>query len=129
VEPADHALRCCRGGFSCQLHLICDGGGLPLSVGLTSGNVNDTLILGAALTEIRIPRRRAGRLRTRPDRLLGDKGYSSCQRPISGPRLWPVESPHPWVLFSWLSGLVLLWFVLAHAVGLAVGDDDVAVVQ
>jgi transposase len=49
-----------------------------LSVGLTSGNVNDTLMLGAALTEIRIPRRGPGRPRTRPNRLLGDKGYSSA---------------------------------------------------
>jgi hypothetical protein len=78
VEPCGHALGRSRGGFSCKLHLICDGRGLPLSVGLTSGNVNDTLMLGAALTEIRIPRRGPGRPRTRPNRLLGDKGYSSA---------------------------------------------------
>jgi transposase len=78
VEPCGHVLGRSRGGFSCKLHLICDGRGLPLSVGLTSGNVNDTLMLGAALTEIRIPRRGPGRPRTRPNRLLGDKGYSSA---------------------------------------------------
>lgn len=77
-EPADHALGRSRGGFSCKLHLICDGRGLPLSIGLTSGNVNDTIMLGPALREIRVPRRGLGRPRTRPTRLLGDKGYSSA---------------------------------------------------
>lgn len=77
VEPSAHALGRSRGGFSCKLHVICDGRGLPLSIGLTSGNVNDTIMLGAALTEIRVPRRGPGRPRTRPERLLGDKGYSS----------------------------------------------------
>jgi transposase len=78
AESSDHALGRSRGGFSCKLHLICDGRGLPLSVGLTSGNINDTVMLGAALGEIRVPRRGVGRPRTRPDRLLGDKGYSSA---------------------------------------------------
>lgn len=78
AEPSDHALGRSRGGFSCKLHLICEGRGLPLSIGLTSGNVNDTLMLGPALSGIRVPRRGPGRPRTRPKRLLGDKGYSSA---------------------------------------------------
>ncbi len=78
AEPSDHALGRSRGGFSCKLHLICDGRGLPLSIGLTSGNVNDTTMLGPALVDIHVPRRGPGRPRTRPDRLLGDKGYSSA---------------------------------------------------
>ena len=35
-------------------------------------------MLGPALREIRVPRRGLGRPRTRPHRLLGDKGYSSA---------------------------------------------------
>lgn len=76
-EPADHALGRSRGGWTSKLHLICDGRGLPLSIGLTSGNVNDTTMLSAALAEIRVPRRGPGRPRTRPNQVLGDKGYSS----------------------------------------------------
>lgn len=34
-------------------------------------------MLGAGLAEIRVPRRGAGRPRTTPEHLLGDKGYSS----------------------------------------------------
>lgn len=34
-------------------------------------------MLGPALAQIRVPRRGPGRPRTRPDHLLGDKGYSS----------------------------------------------------
>ena len=34
-------------------------------------------MLGLALADIRVPRRGPGRPRTTPDRLLGDKGYSS----------------------------------------------------
>jgi|tagenome__1003787_1003787.scaffolds.fasta_scaffold20356945_1 transposase len=76
-EPDDHGLGRSRGGWTSKLHLICDGRGRALAVGLTGGNVHDTTMLGPALTEIRVPRRGPGRPRTRPDRLLGDKGYSS----------------------------------------------------
>lgn len=76
-EPADHALGRSRGGWTSKLHLICDGRGLPLSIGVTSGNVNDTTMFSAALAEIRVPRHGPGRPRTRPDQVLGDKGYSS----------------------------------------------------
>jgi len=77
VEPADHGLGRSRGGWTTKLHLICDGRGRALSIGLTGGNVNDTTMLGPALDQIRVPRRGRGRPRTRPDHLLGDKGYSS----------------------------------------------------
>ena len=44
---------------------------------LSSGNVNDTQLLGPLLAQVRVPRSGPGRPRTRPDRLLADKGYSS----------------------------------------------------
>lgn len=43
---------------------------------LTGGNTNDTTELEAVLAGIRVPRP-VGRPRTRPDRVLADKGYSS----------------------------------------------------
>ena len=77
AEPPDHALGRSRGGFTTKLHLLCDGHGRPIAAGLTGGNVNDTTMLEPVLGDICIPRRGRGRSRTRPDRLLGDKGYSS----------------------------------------------------
>ncbi|WP_256375471.1 IS5 family transposase [Modestobacter sp. DSM 44400] len=76
-EPVDHGLGRSRGGWTSKLHLICDGRGRALSIGLTGGNVNDTTMLGAALAEIRVARPGPGRPRTTPDQMLGDKGYSS----------------------------------------------------
>lgn len=54
-----------------------DGQGLPLSIVLTPGNVNLATAFGQVLDGIRIPRVDAGRPRTTPDRVLGDKAYSS----------------------------------------------------
>lgn len=44
---------------------------------LTPGNVNDATAFGQVLDSIRIPRAVAGRPRTKPARVLGDKAYSS----------------------------------------------------
>lgn len=40
-------------------------------------NVNDTTMMTAVLEDIRVPRIGKWRPRTRPDRVLGDKGYPS----------------------------------------------------
>ena len=77
AEPPDHGLGRSRGGLCSKQHLIIDGPGRPISVGLTGGDVNDTTMLEPALGELRVPRRGRGRPRSRPDGLLGDKGYSS----------------------------------------------------
>lgn len=44
---------------------------------ITGGNVNDTTMMTAVLDDIRVPRAGKGRPRTRPDRVLADKGYPS----------------------------------------------------
>lgn len=44
---------------------------------LTPGNVNDTTMMAATIGQIRVPRAGAGRPRTRPERVLADKGYPS----------------------------------------------------
>jgi transposase len=59
-----------------KIHLIVDGKGRPLSLVLTAGNINDTLLLADLLAGIRVTRP-AGRPRTRPERVIADKGYSS----------------------------------------------------
>ena len=72
-----------RGGLTTKLHLACDGRGRPLSVVLTPGQRHDSTQLEAVLDAIRVPRPGGrGRPRKRPDRLIGDKGYSyeRCRR-------------------------------------------------
>lgn len=44
---------------------------------LTAGNINDTTMLAATLDRISVPRIGVGRPRTRPERVLADKGYPS----------------------------------------------------
>jgi transposase len=48
-----------------------------LSVVLTGGNVNDCTQFTAVMAGVRFERPGPGRPRTRPDRVLADKGYSS----------------------------------------------------
>lgn len=74
-EPADHALGRSRGGFGTKFHLVTDGDGLPLAVHVTAGQVHDSTQFEEALNAVRIPQA-AGRPRTRPNCVAGDKGYS-----------------------------------------------------
>jgi len=76
-EPPDHGIGRSRGGLTTKLHLVCDGRGRPLGMVITGGNVNDTTMMPAVLEDIRVPRDGKGRPRTRPDRVLADKGYPS----------------------------------------------------
>lgn len=76
-EPADHALGRSRGGFTTKLHLGCEQGRKPLSLLITAGQRGDSPQFRAVLGGIRVPRLGLGRPRTRPDRVLADKAYSS----------------------------------------------------
>ncbi|WP_431727846.1 IS5 family transposase [Verrucosispora sp. TAA-831] len=76
-EPADHALGRSRGGWTTKLHLACEQGRKPLSMLLTGGQRGDSPQFTRALARIRVPRPDGGRPRTRPDRVLADKAYSS----------------------------------------------------
>lgn len=76
-EPPDHAIGRSRGGLTCKIHLVADGKGRPLGWVLTGGNTNDTTMMATTLEHIRVPRAASGRPRTRPDRVLADKGYPS----------------------------------------------------
>ena len=76
-EPADHALGRSRGGWTTKLHLACEQGRKPLSMLLTGGQRGDSPQFTRVLARIRVPRPDGGRPRTRPDRVLADKAYSS----------------------------------------------------
>lgn len=76
-EPADHALGRSRGGWTTKLHLACEQGRKPLSMLLTAGQRGDSPQFTRVLARIRVPRPDGGRPRTRPERVLADKAYSS----------------------------------------------------
>ena len=77
AEPHDHALGRSRGGWSTKIHLACEQNRQVLSFLLTAGQAGDSPELIPVLQRIRIPRVGPGRSRTRPDRVLGDRAYSS----------------------------------------------------
>ena len=59
-----------------KIHLVCDGKGRTLAFVLTGGQVADTSMLPDTIDEIRVVGAK-GRPRTRPERVIADKGYPS----------------------------------------------------
>ncbi|SCK17524.1 Transposase DDE domain-containing protein [Streptomyces sp. AmelKG-D3] len=51
--------------------------GLPLAFPVTGGNINDCTQLEPVMERIKVARPGPGRPRTRPDRVVADKGYSA----------------------------------------------------
>ncbi|MFI7042886.1 IS5 family transposase [Microbispora rosea] len=76
-EPDDHALGRSRGGLTTKVHLACEQGQKPLAIVLTAGQRGDSPQFTAVIAGIRVPRLGGGRPRTRPDRVLADKAYTS----------------------------------------------------
>jgi transposase len=76
-EPDDHALGRSRGGLTTKVHLSCEQGQKPLSIVVTGGQRGDSPQFIGVLTAINVPRLNGGRPRTRPDRVLADKAYTS----------------------------------------------------
>jgi transposase len=63
--------------MTCKIHLASDGKGRPLGLLLTGGNAADTSFFTTVLDTICVHDGRPGRPRTRPDRVLADKAYTS----------------------------------------------------
>lgn len=76
-EPDHHALGTSRGGWSTKTHVAIDRRRGVLSFVVTPGQHGDSPQMTTVLDGIRIARRGPGRPRTRPDRVLADKAYSS----------------------------------------------------
>ncbi|OKI03456.1 transposase [Streptomyces sp. CB02923] len=66
-----------RGGLTCKVHLLADDRARPLTWQITPGQQADSPMLAPVLEGLRIRRHGPGRPRSRPDRLRGDKAYSS----------------------------------------------------
>ena len=74
--PAQEALGRSRGGFSTKLHVRAEGGGRPLTFVLSGGQEADCRYVAALLEQGAVKSGQGGRPRLRPDRVVGDKGYS-----------------------------------------------------
>ena len=73
----EQALGRSRGGWSTKIHLAVEGGGRPLALHLNGGHTSDTTQLERVLAKVSVPRAGPGRPRSRPARVIADKGYSS----------------------------------------------------
>ncbi|WP_425424737.1 IS5 family transposase [Streptomyces aurantiacus] len=71
------ALRRSRGGLTSKVHLLSDDRARPLHWLTSPGQRGDSPMFAPVLDGLRIRRRGAGRPRSRPDRVRGDKAYSS----------------------------------------------------
>jgi transposase len=60
-----------------KLHVVCDGGGLPLTAAVTAANAGDTIMFQAVLDDVPPIRAPSGRRRTRPGKVHADKAYDS----------------------------------------------------
>jgi transposase len=67
-----------RGKPGSKLHLVCDGGGLPLAAVMTAANLADSTMFAALLDDVPPIRTPSGRWRTRPAAVHADKGYDSA---------------------------------------------------
>ncbi|WP_405790912.1 IS5 family transposase [Streptomyces sp. NBC_01367] len=73
----DEGLGRSRGGLTCKIHLLGEGGCRPLAFLITPGQWGDAPQLVPVMERVRVARPDGGRPRTRPDHLGGDKAYSS----------------------------------------------------
>jgi transposase len=74
------ALGVSRGGFSTKIHLPTEGKGKPIAVLVTAGERHEESAFQALMESAAIKRAGRGRPRIRPDRVVGDKGYSSGKK-------------------------------------------------
>jgi transposase len=77
VEPDDHGLGRSRGGWTTKTHLACEQGRKVLAMLVTGGQRGDSPQFIPVLGKVRVVRISGGRPRTRPERVLADKAYTS----------------------------------------------------
>lgn len=75
--PQAEALGRSRGGFSTKVHIRAERGGKPLVIVLTAGQRHEQSAFAALMEGGAVKRAGRGRPRLRPQRVSGDKGYSS----------------------------------------------------
>jgi Transposase DDE domain len=78
-----------RGKLGSKYHLVIDGRGIPLAVGLSAANTHDSVLLEQlvdAVPPVKGPRGRPGRPRRRPAKLHGDKTSHAVRRQAGADR-------------------------------------------
>ena len=73
----DQALGRSRGGFGTKIHLRVEGQGKPVAFVLTPGQRHEASVFEELMTQGEVRRSGRGRPRIKPQRVCGDKGYSS----------------------------------------------------
>lgn len=76
-SPEAEALGRSQGGLSTKIHVRSDGKGKPITFVLTPGQQHEITVAERLLEQGAIRRGKNGRIRLRPKRVSGDKGYSS----------------------------------------------------
>ncbi len=76
-DQNQEALGKSQGGFSTKLHLRAEGKGKPMTFVLTAGQRHEATKLEALMEQGAVKRVGRGRPKLRPQRILGDKAYSS----------------------------------------------------
>jgi transposase len=76
-EHPDEGLGRSQGGFSTKIHLRAEGGGKPVAFLITAGQRHEQSVFEALMETGAVKRLQKGHSRIRPDRVAGDKGYSS----------------------------------------------------
>ena len=71
------ALGWSKGGFSTKIHLRCDGNGRPITFLVSVGERHEAVLFEPLMEQGAVKRSGPGRPRIRPQRVSGDKGYSS----------------------------------------------------
>ena len=71
------ALGWSKGDFSTKIHIRCYGNGLPITFLLTVGERHEAVVFEPLMEQGAVKRPSSGRPRLRPQRIVGDKGYSS----------------------------------------------------
>jgi transposase len=98
-----------RGGFSTKVHVRAEGGGKPIAFALTGGERPELEALPAVLDAGAIKRAGPGRPRLRPERVAGDRGYSSraARRDLRRRRIGAVipqpSNQRPCALMDWVA--------------------------
>ena len=73
----DEALGRSQGGFGTKIHVRAEGHGKPMVVLITAGQRHEQIMFEALMETGAVKRATGGRPRVRPQRVAGDKGYSS----------------------------------------------------
>ena len=75
-NPENEALGRSQGGFSTKVHLRAEGGGKLITLALTPGQRHEAAVFPQLMAQGSVKGAK-GRPRLRPQRVVGDKGYSS----------------------------------------------------